>query len=72
MNAALSVVVSPSSGQWIWVSLQRFRLPPVAVQDRTRRYQWYVNGSAQSGQTASTFSFAPSVFGFILDYSDRY
>ena len=22
-------------------------------------YQWYVNGTAQSGATASTFSFAP-------------
>ena len=66
VNAAPTVTVSPSS--WIMDVGQSktFSATAGGGSGSYTSYQWYVNGSAQSGQTASTFSFAPASSGSYL------
>ena len=45
------------------VSLRRSTATPSGGSGSYTSYQWYVNGSAQSGQTASTFSYSPASAG---------
>jgi hypothetical protein len=59
VNAAPSVTVSPSSWTMDSDQFKTFSATPSGGSESYTGYQWYVDGSAQSGQTASTFSFAP-------------
>jgi hypothetical protein len=63
VNAAPTVTVSPSSWTLDVGQSKTFSAAPNGGSGSYTSYQWYVNGSAQSGQTASTFSFAPASAG---------
>ena len=45
---------------------QLFTATPIGGSGSYTSYQWYVDGSAQSGQTASTFSYSPASAGTYL------
>ena len=66
VNAVPTVVVSPTS--WIMDVGQSkvFSATASGGSGSYTSYQWYVGGAAQSGATASTFSYAP---GFAGSYS---
>jgi hypothetical protein len=57
--------VSVSPGSWIMDVGQSktFTANPTGGSGSYTGYQWYVGGSAQSGQTASTFSYSPASSG---------
>ena len=63
LNAAPSVTVSPTS--WTMDVGQTKTLSAAAGggSGTYTSYQWYVDGSAQSGQTASTFNYSPPSAG---------
>ena len=48
---------------WTLVSLNCLRLVPSGGSGPYMGYQWYVDGTAQSGQTASTFNYSPASAG---------
>ena len=60
LNVVPAVSVSP--GSWIMDVGQSktFTATPSGGSGSYTGYQWYVGGSAQSGQTASTFSYSPA------------
>jgi hypothetical protein len=66
VNAAPTVTVSPSSWTMDVGQSETFSATASGGSGSYTSYQWYVNGSAQSDQTASTFSFAPASSGFYL------
>jgi hypothetical protein len=66
VNAGPTVTVSPSSWTMDVGQSKTFSSVPSGGSGSYTSYQWYVNGSAQSGQTASTFSFAPASSGSYL------
>ena len=63
VNPALSVTVSPASvtvdANQV-VTLTATASGGSGIYSSSTGYQWYVNGSLQSGQTASTFSYSPA------------
>ncbi|MGA2682546.1 MAG: hypothetical protein ABSF44_12190, partial [Candidatus Bathyarchaeia archaeon] len=59
----LSVSVSPSSWTMDVGQSETFTATPAGGSGSYTGYQWYVGGVAQSGQTASTFSYSPSSAG---------
>ena len=61
--SVLVVSVSPGSATLDVGQSQLFTATPSGGSGSYTGYQWYVNGVAQSGQTASTFSFAPGSAG---------
>ena len=66
VNAAPTVTVSPSSWTLDVGQSKTFLAAPSGGSGTYTSYQWYVNGSAQSDQTASTFSFALASLGSYL------
>jgi len=63
VNVAPTVVVSPGSATLDVGQSQLFTATASGDSGSYISYQWYVDGSAKSGQTASTFSFAPASAG---------
>ncbi|MGA2310643.1 MAG: PKD domain-containing protein, partial [Candidatus Bathyarchaeia archaeon] len=63
VNPAPTVTVSPSSWTMDVGQSKTFTATPAGGSGSYTGYQWYVGGVAQSGQTASTFSFAPGSSG---------
>ncbi|MGD0204416.1 MAG: PKD domain-containing protein [Candidatus Bathyarchaeia archaeon] len=63
VNAAPSVTVSPTSWTMDVGQSKIFTATPSGGSGSYTSYQWYVNGSAQSGQTALTFSYSPASSG---------
>ena len=63
VNAAPSVTVSPGTGTMDIGQSQLFTASPSGGSGSYTSYQWYVDGSAQSGQTASTFNYSPASVG---------
>ncbi|MGA2680898.1 MAG: PKD domain-containing protein [Candidatus Bathyarchaeia archaeon] len=61
-----TVVVSPGSATLDVGQSQLFNSTPSGGSGTYSSYQWYVNGAAQSGQNASTFSFVPISVGSYL------
>jgi hypothetical protein len=55
----LSASISPSSANLAVGQSLLFTATPSGGSGTYSSYQWYVNGSPQSGQTGSTFSFTP-------------
>ena len=66
VNVALTVSVSPSSWVMDVGQSETFTAAPSGGSGSYTGYQWYVNGSAQSSQVGSTFSFAPASGGTYL------
>jgi len=60
VNAAPTVTVSPGSATLDVGQSQTFSATPSGGSGTYTSYQWYVGGSAQSGQTASTFNYSPA------------
>jgi YVTN family beta-propeller protein len=60
---ALTASVSPSSSTMDMGQSTMFTATAFGGSGSYTGYQWYVDGSAQSGQTASTFSFVPVSVG---------
>jgi YVTN family beta-propeller protein len=60
VNSAPSVTISPSPVAMDVGQTQTFTAAPGGGSRTYTGYQWYVNGSEQNGQTASTFSFTPT------------
>ncbi|MGA2683385.1 MAG: PKD domain-containing protein [Candidatus Bathyarchaeia archaeon] len=56
---APTVIVSPSSWTMDMGQSKTFSATASGGSGTYTSYQWYVDGSAQSGQTASTFSYSP-------------
>ncbi len=56
-----TVSISPTSATLDVGQSQLFTANPSGGSGTYSSYQWYVNGSAQSDQNASTFSFAPAL-----------
>ncbi len=63
LEGAPTVSISPTSATLDVGQSQLFTATPSDGSGSYTGYQWYVNGSAQSGQTASTFSFVPASAG---------
>ena len=63
VNAAPTVTVSPTSWTMDVVQSKTFTAAASGGSGSYTSYQWYVNGSAQSGQTAQTFSYSPVAAG---------
>jgi YVTN family beta-propeller protein len=63
MEPPLAVSVSPSSWTMDIGQTKLFNATASGGSGSYTSYQWYVNGSAQSGQTAATFSFTPTNLG---------
>jgi outer membrane protein assembly factor BamB len=61
--AAPTVTVSPGTATLNVGQSQLFTATPSGGSGSYTSYQWYVNGVAQSGQTASTFSYSPASAG---------
>ena len=61
--AAPTVSVSPGSATFTVGQSQTFTASASGGSATYTGYQWYVGGSPQSGQTASTFSFTPGSVG---------
>ena len=59
LNAAPSVTVSPTSWTMDIGQTKTFSAAAGGGSGTYTSYQWYVDGSAQSGQTASTFNYSP-------------
>jgi hypothetical protein len=59
-----NVTVSPSSWNMDVDQSKNFTATASGGSGSYSSYQWYVNGSAQVGQTASTFSYSPSSAGY--------
>ncbi len=59
----LTVSISPTSATLDIGQSKMFSATPNGGSGTYTSYQWYVDGSAQSSQTASTFSFAPASAG---------
>ena len=59
VNSALSVSISPTSVTLNVGQSQTFSATASGGSGSYSSYQWYVSGVAQSGQTASTFSYSP-------------
>ena len=72
VNAAPTVSVSPTSATLNVGQSQTFSATASGGSGSYSSYQWYVDGSAQSGQTASTFSYSPASSGVLLDYCYGY
>ena len=63
VDSAATVSVSPGSATLDVGQSQLFTASPSGGSGTYTSYQWYVNGIAQVGQTASTFSFVPASAG---------
>ena len=63
VNSAPTVSVSPTSWTMDVGQSKTFTATPSGGSGTYTSYQWYVGGSAQSGATASTFSFVPASSG---------
>jgi hypothetical protein len=63
---ALTASVIPSSAAIDMGQTTLFTAMAFGGSSSYTTYQWYVNGSAQSGQTASTFTFVPAFAGSYL------
>ena len=63
VNSALSISISPTSVTLNVGQSQTFSATASGGSGSYSSYQWYVNGVAQSGQTASTFSYSPAASG---------
>jgi hypothetical protein len=63
VNSALSVSVSPTSVTLNVGQSQTFSATASGGSGSYSSYQWYLGGVAQSGQTASTFSYSPASSG---------
>ena len=59
VNVAPTVTVSPTSWAMDVGQSKTFTATPVGGSGSYTGYQWYVGGSAQSGQVTSTFSYSP-------------
>jgi hypothetical protein len=59
VNSALTVTISPTSASLDVGQSQLFITVPAGGSGTYTGYQWYVDGVAQTGQTGSSFSFAP-------------
>ncbi len=66
VNASPTVSVSPSSWTMVAGQSKMFSASASGGSGTYLSYQWYVNGVAQYGQTASTYSFAPVSSGSYL------
>jgi hypothetical protein len=62
-NTALTVSVSPTSSAADVGQSMTFTATAAGGSGTYKSYQWYVNGTAQSDETASTFSYSPSSAG---------
>jgi YVTN family beta-propeller protein len=63
VNADPSVSVSPETAALNVGQSQLFTASPNGGSGSYSSYQWYINGAAQSGETASTFSYSPTSAG---------
>jgi hypothetical protein len=63
VNVAPTVTVSPTSWAMDVGQSKTFTATPVGGSGSYTGYQWYVDGSAQSGQVTSTFSYSPASSG---------
>jgi hypothetical protein len=63
VNAAPTVSVSPTSWTMNVGQSKTFSATPSGGSGTYTSYQWYVNGVAQTGQIASTFSYSPKSTG---------
>ena len=63
---SLSVSVSPSSWTMDVGQSKTFTATASGGSESYKSYQWYVDGAAQPGQTAQTFSYSPGFRGFYL------
>ena len=63
VRQALSVSVSPTSWTMDMGQSKTFTAAPSGGSGTYTSYQWYVGGVAQSGATASTFSYSPASVG---------
>ena len=63
VNAAPIASISPTSWTMDAGQSKTFTATPSGGSGTYTSYQWYVGGSAQSGATASTFSFTPASSG---------
>ena len=61
VNVAPAVSVSPSWGLLDVGQSETFSATPFGGSGSYTSYQWYVNGLAQSGATASTYSYSPGL-----------
>ncbi len=59
-SSALSVSISPAAAAFNLGQSQPLTATPSGGSGSYTGYQWYVGGSAQTGQTASTFNFSPA------------
>ncbi len=72
VSSSPTVSVSPSSWTMVAGQSKIFSASASGGSGTYVSYQWYVNGVAQSGQNASTYSFAPVAVGCLLDNGDCY
>ena len=63
VHPAQTATVSPASWTMDVGQSKTFTATPVGGSGSYTGYQWYVGGVAQSGQTASTFSYSPASSG---------
>jgi YVTN family beta-propeller protein len=61
-----SISISPISATWDVSQSNTFTATPSGGSGNYTGYQWYVNGTAQIGQTASSFSYSPASSGSYL------
>jgi hypothetical protein len=59
-SSALTVSISPTSAGLDVGQSQLFTAIPSGGSGSYTSYQWYVGGTAQTGQTASTFNYSPA------------
>ena len=65
-TSAPTVVVSPNTWKIDLGQSQQFTATPSGGSGAYTGYQWYVDGVAQSGATASTFNYAPGATAYSL------
>jgi hypothetical protein len=63
VNPLPTVTISPDSWTLSLGQSETFTANPVGGSGTYTSYQWYVNGSAQNGQTSSTFSYSTGSLG---------
>jgi hypothetical protein len=63
VNPALTVTIAPETATLNVGQSELFTAMPIGGSGTYLNYKWYVNGSAQAGQTGSTFNYSPASTG---------